>query len=193
MSPLAAPPAELGGFPAYPLPRERLLYRIHRRERPPWWFSSDGSGRFDLLREDAGTCYLAERPAGAFLEVFRSGTLIPEAEVVARSVSELLPPAATVVADCTTPQARGFGVTAALHSQPEYDLTRVWAQAFADAGFDGIRFLMGHDPSAREVGVALFGRAGEHDLDVHRTGPISADLIEEVRGRFALVVVPAPA
>lgn len=32
---------------------------MHRGEYGAWWFSSDGSGRFDLAPPD-GVCYLAE-------------------------------------------------------------------------------------------------------------------------------------
>ena len=192
MSPLEAPPKELGGFPAHELGADRVLYRIHRIDRSPWWFSNDGSSRFDLLRGDEGTCYLAERQVGAFVEVFRTGTVIAEAAVRVRSLALLRSPASTRLADCTASEARGFGVTAAIHSQPDYDLTREWAQAFADAGFGGILYTLSHDPSGSELGVALFGPAGEQSLPVDGTEAIPADVVDEARARFSLVVLPTP-
>lgn len=192
MSPLAAPPGDLGGFPAHDLGSDRVLYRIHRSERSPWWFSNDGSGRFDLLPGDEGTCYLAERPLGAFIEVFRRGTVIPEAELRIRTLAELRPPSATTLADCTATGARGYGVTGAIHSQPDYQRTRAWAQAFADAGFGGILYRLSHDPSGSELGVALFGRAGEQSLPVEQTRPIEDAVLDEARRRFSLVVLPTP-
>jgi hypothetical protein len=189
LSPLGAPPEDLGDFPSHRLRRGRVLYRIHRCERSPWWFSGDGSGRFDLM-DGRGTCYLAEEPIGAFVEVFRREALIPEAEIVVRCLAQLA--AAGTVADCTVEEARGFGVTAALHSQPGYELTRAWAQAFADVGFGGIRYRLAHDPSAQQPGVALFGDAGEGSAAVKSSAPIGADLVEEARHRFGLLVLPTP-
>ena len=192
MSPLGAPPPDLGGFPTLDLDSTRLLYRIHRRDKSPWWFSNDGSGRFDMRREDQGTCYLAERAVGAFIEVFRTDTVIPQAEVDARSLSALAAPAKTTVANCTASAARSFGVTAAIHSQPDYNATRAWAQAFADAGLGGVLYRVSPDPSGSELGVALFGEAGEQDLPVESTEPIPEDVLDEARNRFGLLVLPAP-
>lgn len=192
MSPLGPPPGDLGGFPAQELDAEQPLYRVHRSERSPWWFSNDGSGRFDLLRSAAGTCYLAERPVGAFIEVFRTNMLIPQVEVNARLLARLRTPAATRLADCSATRARSFGVTGAIHSAPDYDLTHEWAQAFADAGFGGILYRVSHDPSGSEIGVALFGGAGEQDLPIEGSSAIPDDVLEEARTRFGLLVLPTP-
>jgi RES domain-containing protein len=192
LSPLAKPPDDLTGFPFYILGRGERLYRIHRRERSPWWFSDDGSGRFDLAGDARGTCYLAAGAVGAFIEVFRTETVIPEAEVAARRLATLSAPKRTTLADCTVTRARRFGITAAIHTQPSYERTRAWAEAFAGSGFGGIRYRLGHDPAQRELGVALFGAAGEQDLPVRETGPIGADVVEEARRRFGLIVAPTP-
>ena len=50
---------------------------MHRVRRSAWWFSSDGSGRFDLPVPH-GTCYLAEEPLAALLEVTRGLTILSE-------------------------------------------------------------------------------------------------------------------
>jgi RES domain len=192
VSPLGSPPPDLGGFPTLDLDSKRPLYRIHRRDKSPWWFSNDGSGRFDLLRNDRGTCYLAERPVGAFIEVFRTDTVIPQAEVDARSLAELGPPSKTTLANCTASEARGFGLTAAIHSQPEYDMPRVWAQALADAGLGGVLYRLSHDPSGSELGVALFGDAAEQDLPIETSVAIPDDVLEEARKRFGILVLPSP-
>jgi hypothetical protein len=39
-------------FPSLTLPAGKLIYRIHRDGPSPWWFSHDGSQRFDLLVGD---------------------------------------------------------------------------------------------------------------------------------------------
>ena len=192
MSPLGAPPEDLGGFPRYDLTPEQALFRIHRRGRSPWWFSSDGSGRFDVTRASRGTCYLAEREVGAFIEVFRHRTLIPEAEVAARRLATLHVAVHAVLADCTVEHARAYGVTGAIHTQPDYELPRRWASAFEQAGFAGVRYRVSHDPSLTETAIALFGPAGEQDFDVRHSGPIGEEVILEARRRFRVVVAPTP-
>ena len=191
MSPLGLPPDDLTRFPAFGVDRRRSLYRIHRTDAGPWWFSGDGSGRFDL-RDGRGSCYLAATPVGAFIEVFRVATVIPEGEVEARSLSSLVPPTRTRLADCTVSAARKFGITGAIHTQPDYTVPQAWAEAFAAAGFGGIRYRVSHDPAQRELGVVLFGEAGEQSLPVRRTEPIPASVIEAARQRFGLIVAPTP-
>ncbi|MGB2875433.1 MAG: RES family NAD+ phosphorylase [Gaiellaceae bacterium] len=169
------------------------FYRIYHRDRSPWWFSNAGTGRFDLRSEDGGTCYLAVNPVGAFIEAFRTSVPIAEIAVDSRLVATLSVPRRSTVADCTVARARRFGITGAIHSQPDYELTRAWAEAFAQAGFDGVRYFLSHDPAQRELGVALFGRAGEHDLPVRATGQIDPVVLEEAQRRFGLIVAPTPA
>jgi hypothetical protein len=193
VSPLAPPPVDLSDFPVYTLTAEPPLYRVHRRGAAPWWFSRDGSGRFDLAEESRGTCYVAARRVGALIEVFRTGTLIPEVEVSSRFLATLHAPAETSLADCTVGAARGYGVTGALHTQPDYELTRAWADAFARAGFGGIRYLLSHDPSQGERGIALFGPAGAQELPVEVDGPIPRTVLDEAFRRFGLLVAPTPA
>lgn len=171
------------------------LFRIHRAGRAPWWFSSAGSGRFDLA-PPRGTCYLAEEPLGSFVEVFREIRLVPEEEVRRRALSEIRLPRPLRLADCAARKARMFGVTAAIHSTPDFALTRAWAAAFAAAGFDGVRYLVSHDPAQRLAGHALFGDAGEA-ADAARwpagePGEIGPGLLRQVRQLFGLLVVPAP-
>jgi hypothetical protein len=191
LSPLAAPPADLRGFPSFRLTPSRALYRVHRRDRSPWWFSHDGTGRFDLP-PPRGTCYLAESPLGAFVEVFREIALVSQAVVDARRVSTLRVPAAVRLADCTRARARAFGLTAAVHATEEYGATRRWAAAFAAAGFAGVRYLVRHDPSQRSVGVALFGAAGEAGMGpVEATNPIGQALCDAAARRFGIRVLPA--
>lgn len=190
MSPLGHPPADLSGFPRHQLRTSHVLYEIHPFGRSAWWFSSDGSGRFDVQRP-RGTCYLAEDPLGSFVEVLRDVGTVDQADVVARRLSSLSVPMNMVLADCTSARARSFGVTAAIHSTEDYAKTHRWARAFATAGFAGIRYLVSHDPSQRLVGVALFGDAGERAW-LHEETPIPPDLILAARDRFGIIVLPAP-
>lgn len=186
--PLSEPPANLDGFPA--VHAASSLYRIHRRGLSPLYFSNTGHGRFDLSPPE-GTLYASSSELGSFIEVFRS-TLIPMAEVERRELAELQ---TTLIrlADCTAPAARRFGVTAAIHSTPDYALTQRWAAAFRQGGFDGIVYLLSHDPSARVKGVALFGPDRAKPLLIHSDGPIKEELILAAQETFGIVVVPAPA
>jgi hypothetical protein len=189
--PLGDPPASLDGFPS--LSPVGLLYRIHRSDHDPLHLSSIGAGRFDLP-ETRGTLYTAETPVGAFVEVFR-GRLIPSAEIAARSLTTIARTRARLMlADCTNPGARAFGVTAAIHSTPDYDLTQRWAVAFANAGFDGISYLVSHDPSADERGIALFADVSKplRGIGSTESTPIPDELVAEVQRRFGLLVVPTP-
>jgi hypothetical protein len=210
VSPLSRPPEAPGAFDHFPdvvLEPGAELVRIHRRGRSPWWFSGDGSGRFDLGPPAAspelaarGTCYLAEDPLGAFVEVFRDLRVIPEAEVRRRALSRIALPRALRLADATARRARVFGVTGALHSSPDYGLTRAWAAAFAGAGFDGVRYLVSHDPAQQLVGYALFGdrsEAGGAPPDEGawppgEAGEIGFDLLRRARLELGLHAFPAP-
>jgi hypothetical protein len=165
------------------------LFRIHRDGREPWWFSSDGLGRFDLVAPN-GTCYLAEDPLGAFVEVFRTTAAIPEVEIAARGLSTLHVPRSLVLADCTARRARAFGITAAVHSTQDYQQTQPWAEAFARAGFAGVRYLLSHDPAQRLAGIALFGPAGSAQWALASTRAINQQVLLSVRRSFSIRVVP---
>jgi len=96
------------------------------------------------------------------------------------------------LADCCSARCRRLGLTGEIHSTPHYARTRAWAAAFEHAGFDGIRYLLRHDPSQRLRGVALFGPAGAPERPFVPGDPIAPAMVEEVRRRFGLRVLPAP-
>lgn len=167
------------------------MARLHPAAFSPWWFSSDGSGRFDLV-PPAGTCYLSLSPVGAYVEVFRDFTFVDAADVQRRLISRLRATQDVVLADCTSTRARGFGVTAAIHRTADYAITHAWASAFEHSGFEGVRYYCGHDPSQRQIGVALFGQAGPAELPVVATMPISDGVLRTAERRFGIHVLPAP-
>lgn len=170
-----------------------MLFRIHRASLRPWWFSRSGVGRFDpIASEGMGGCYFAERPEGSFLEVFKGFTgLIPREEVEARLLLRVEIPREMNLADCTAEQARAWGITAEIHSTPHYEQTQAWAHAFVRAGFDGVRYLLRHDPAQRIAGVVLFGPAGSPPMLPAGPGePIGEEVIEEVSRRFGIQVTP---
>jgi hypothetical protein len=189
VSPLAAPRDDLTGFPSQQCSPATALYRIHRQQRAPWWFSSDGSGRFDLAPPN-GTCYLAAEPLGCLVEVVRDVAVVAREFLASRRLSTLQVPQSMLLADCTARSARRFGVTGAIHSTPDYALTRGWAGALRRAGFAGIRYLVSHDPAQRRIGVAVFGSAGAVAWPVVRTAEIEEDLIDAAGREFGIRVLP---
>jgi RES domain len=149
----------------------RRLARIHRRALNPWWFSADGSGRFDLEPEQ-GTCYLAGEPLGAFVEAFRDQRVVHASTVADRALATLRVATRLRLADCTVGEARRFGITLEIGASDDYELCRRWAHALAGEGFAGIRYRLRHDPSGSLVGIALFRAAGEADSPVEASGTI---------------------
>lgn len=183
----------LEGFPRRTLRGDRTLHRIHRTARGPWWCSSDGSGRFDPVGTGLGACYLAERPLGAWVEVFRMRMLLAEADVLQRSLLSVQLGRDLRLADLTSRRALGFGVTAS-RADERYDASHGFAVRAVQAGFDGVRYLMRHDPAQRLYGIALLAPTGAPDpaTPVHRDGPIPDTLVAEAVKRLGYRVLPGP-
>lgn len=164
------------------------LRRIHRAARSPWHFSADGSGRFDLCDSPGrGTCYLAERLLGSFVEVFRNPGIVTPKMLAVRRENELIVWRDLRLADCTSGLASPFGISAAVHSTENYKLTQSWATAFDEAGFDGVRYLVSHDPRQQLVGVALFGMSSTHP---GRPQAIPQWVLDQAERTFGIVVRP---
>jgi hypothetical protein len=186
---LPAPPDELPELPHAKL--STALWRIHLADVSPWFFDAGPDGRFNLA--DAGTCYLAEEPIGAFVEKFgrllRPGGVVPEPLVDAQRLSRLRPPRADVV-DLTESKVLGLiGLTAEIHSTTDYGLTQSWVVALRDAGYAGIRYKARHDPRGQLVSIALFG-SDKPPRSAARTAAIPVDLIHEAAATFAITVLP---
>jgi hypothetical protein len=188
----------LDGFPPFTVTSGTELHRIHRAKNAPWWFSSDGSGRFDPVDVPGlGACYMAERDLGAWVEVFRSALVIAERDARARRLCSPALMRDVILADVTTRGALGFGITASLGAGEDYGASQEFAAAAADEGFGGIRYFVRHDPSQSLVGVALFGPAGaaaRHDREwpAEPDIEIPQELIEAAADAFGYRVVPAP-
>lgn len=192
-SSLAHPPADLEGFPVYELQATQTLARIHRSDRQACFYSSDGSGRFDLA-PPLGTCYFGDDPLASFVEVFREAAVIAESLVMTKELSLARPRRQRRLADVTHSRSRRFGVTGEIHTTTDYEMTQAWAGALQRAGFDGIRYRVRHDPAQDLIGVALFGPAGVYDdaLVTAVRSPVPAPLIAEAWDHFGIVVLPTP-
>lgn len=183
----------LRGFPRRTLRGDRTIHRVHRAGKGPWWFSSDGRGRFDPVGTGLGACYLAEQPLGAWLEVFRKRMLLAEDEVRERALLSVKLGRDLRLADLTSRRALGFGVTAALGAGEG----QAFAVEVARSRFDGIRYLLRHEPAQKLYGLALFGSAGAPDPSdaawpLTGDGPIPDDLVANAAARFGYRVVLRP-
>ena len=189
----AARLARPDGFPRRTLRGDRPLSRIHRAARGPWWFSADGSGRFDPVHAAGiGACYLAERPLGAWVEVFRKQLLLAESDVSDRHLLTVALGRDVKLANLCSRRALAFGVTASLGANEDYTRSQAFASEAVAAGFAGIRYLVRHDPAQELFGVALFAPVGSAGWPSGDDGPIPADLLAEAGRVFGYRVLPTP-
>jgi hypothetical protein len=178
----------LAGFPAYPVGTDVDLFRAHRRDLGPWWFGSDGSGRFDLSAP-RGTCYLALDPLSALRErlgpVLGGSQAVPESLLEESVVSRLRLPGDREVADTQDRRAARFGVTREIESAVPYAVSQAWARAFDAAGFGGVRYGPRFTPGDSSA-VALFDAEGAQDW------PVDADPLPAQQVPGAPVPLPTP-
>lgn len=167
---LGLPPPALAGFPRSRLRTDAPLYRAHTATKSPWWFSSDLSGRFDLLLPD-GTCYLATDMTTALRERFghdlvRQGVVTFEA-AARTQVSQLSVPAPRWLANTCARDAAAFGMTREIGTCPAYDIPQAWAAAFFGTGkYTGIRYQTRFTTGSAPNAVALFDDAGERNWPI---------------------------
>ena len=188
----------LRGFPQRTLRGAHELYRIHRAVNGPWWFSADGSGRFDPVGSGLGACYFGTVPLGAWVEVFRKQMLLAEETVLARALFSVALGRDVKLADVTSRRALEHGITATLGAGDDYAPSQGFAAQAVAAGFDGVRYFARHDPAQKLYGIALFGPAGASDpadplwpsgSDEH---PIPEALVQDAVKRFGYRVLPTP-
>lgn len=158
------------GFPVRRLGTRQRLFRITKNYRngssaTGWFFSSsDGGqpGRYDLPRPN-GSCYFADDPAGAWLEVFRRQQVVPRQDITVRClVTAARTGDVLALADLTSPTAVKSGVTLDLSAGSDYTQTQVAALAAYRQKCMGIIGWIRHDPARRYRNFALFGRMGGH-------------------------------
>ncbi|WP_298988878.1 RES family NAD+ phosphorylase [uncultured Pseudokineococcus sp.] len=159
------------GLPRHEVSTGDAVHRVVRarddegRPREPFFFSSAtagavGPGRFDLTAP-AGSCYLSDCRAGAWLEVFRGAGLVDRVDVERRRmVTAGRTGGPLLLADLHGPGARALGATLDLVAGDDYALPQRWARAVRAAGAPGLVAPVRHDPTARALAVVLFGAAG---------------------------------
>lgn len=159
---LGYPPDDTAALVDFPFidPAGRSVWRVTRAQfaMTPWYYSASVSGRFNL-EEPYGTCYWAEDPIGAILEVFlreADGGVVTSQFVGERRLVRTLSRSAHM-ADVNSAGARGYHITLEIGAlPPPYDISRAWAMAFHGAGFGGVRWILRHDAAASH-GLAYFG------------------------------------
>lgn len=167
---LGLPPADLSSFPRSRLRVDVPLYRAHTVGNSPWWFSSDLSGRFDLISPH-GTCYLATDETTALRERFghdlvRQGVVTFTA--AARTlVSQLRVPSARWLANTCSRRAADFGMTREIGSCYQYDIPQAWAAAFFHGGrHTGIQYQTRFTTGSAANAAAVFDDAGQRDWPI---------------------------
>lgn len=183
-------PGDLNGFPTS-RSTPAVLYRAHNPARSPWWFSSDGSGRFDL-RGAEGTCYLASDVATGIRESF--GPLLDDDQAIserqARSkiVSIVSVGDTDGFANLGSKRAAWFGAIRELSTTGDYELTGRWAAALRALPVDGIHYASRFTSGERGNAWAVFGPGGVDDArEVTQLGFLTgADACKRAR----ITVVP---
>lgn len=194
---LAPPtPGLLVGFPASGISASKPLYRAHHIERSsaPWWFSNDGTGRFDLSG-DSGTCYLAEGRSAALREALgrRQVTYgVERSELTSRAVSRLFLPMDIRVANTTSAHAADHGVTREISTVVPYVLTQAWAQAWFETGFRGVRYMGRFSAAITSEArcLAIFGSARRPTAQ-YKADPAPVPALETaVRIQMRIIDIP---
>ncbi len=192
---------DITDFPQITFGQGSDLFRVHRRDRQPWWFASIGDdpaagGRFDLPHP-AGTCSTASTAIAVLLEVVARRPIrrIPAEELDRRALTVAPTPRPLVVADATAARARGFGISGELHAGLDYQATRAWAAALHAAGYRALLSIPRHDPSGGLRTLPLLDTAGEHQpfgwTWKAGSGPIPNDVVDQL-GEWGIDVVPIP-
>jgi hypothetical protein len=190
---LRTPRGSLAGFPEWVLRPDRIWYRAHKAAAAPWWFSSDGSGRFDL-RQPHGTCYLASDAEAAVRERWGEDLLafgyVPVGLAERTEVSELRVRKGGRVADLCAGDAADFGVTREISTTGRYDITQAWANALGPLGEGllGVRYQPRLSSDSRSWALGLFGDsgAGGWPADAH---PVAG---MDLAGRLGIEVASPP-
>lgn len=182
------------------LPERRLgagtkLYRLYREAAgTPWYFTSGGEGRFDPVGiESVGICYWAEDPLGAWVEVYRTKTILTQAEVDERRLATLTIADETTVIDLTQRKGLAAGVTATLTAGRDYSDSQALSASVAPR-VGGIRWRARHDLAQKLISVGLFGPEGPRPG--HEPNPLSEpiplSLVEDAESTFGYTVLPRP-
>jgi hypothetical protein len=192
------PPAQLkSAFPSRDYPADATVFRSHGHGLGPRWFRHSGAGRFDLADPD-GTRYVAESEVVPLLETWGGLQVVPDYVAAERDSSRLRLGDGVTVADLTSNLAVQYGVTSEIFTTTDYGLTQLWASAFRQAGFGGIRYWARHDLAHTAACLALFGPADPgkslagFEIDATDHLPDRGDLLELLERETGITVLAVP-
>jgi len=194
----ASAKSDLDALPRHTYPAGFSFSRIHRIVQGCWYFSADGSGRFDPVRHNGhGACYLGEEDLCAWVEVYRTRKELTSLDLDTRRLVTATLSIPIEVIDLTARKTLGAGITNALMHGNRYESAQALATRASQAGIAGIRWYAKHDAAARLHAVALFGPAGvartlPQGKPRARARPITADLIDRACQEFGYRVLPVP-
>lgn len=179
-------------FPRSTLRADQTVHRIHSATHGPWWFS-DAGGRFDPVGTGRGACYLASDPLGAWVEVFRDEMTWSDRDVQRRRLLSVELGRVLSLADVTSRRALQFGITAQLGAGSDTDASRDFAAEAVEAGYDGVRYWVRHDPRQKRYGYAIFDTAGESTTwPAAPSEPISDELVAAAVKIYGYRILPRP-
>lgn len=177
-------------FPDKLLLQHAYVWRVTKANSRPWYFSSAGTGRFDLVAPN-GTCYVALKATTALLEVFRQPQ-IERSDLDQRRIWKLEIPKPVRLANLLSSRAFSFGLTKAISAGNNYSDSQELAAGFSASGFDGIYYTARHPPNQNHVCVSVFGSAGENTTwPISSPEPITRRFIRLLRS-YGVVVLDTP-
>ncbi|WP_162824139.1 RES domain-containing protein [Peterkaempfera bronchialis] len=158
------PPGDLSQLPPRVLSAGTTLFRATDHNAGPWYYASQGTGRFDLPAPK-GTCYSAFDHVTCVLEQLfpevldARGLPLEPALLSGVHVYEFLTPAQLILADLQTTAAATYGASRELSTTSDYLVSQDWAAGLS-VNFSGLAYAPRCNPQPTAVGVAVFGPAG---------------------------------
>lgn len=166
---LPLPSASLGDLPILTI--DRVLLRVHPRDKEPGFWGRTGTSRFDAPDGQYGVLYAAETFDGAFIETFGdlSPKIVSAALLAARGLATIEAHRPFRLVDLAEAGLSKLGLDARI-STGDHALSQQWSRAIwaHSSHADGVWYAARHDPSQRSV--ALFDRAASAVTVVALTG-----------------------
>lgn len=180
---------DLAQIPRFTLLAGAVVYRVHLQDHHPWFFGS-GETRFSLPQPH-GTCYLATKPLGAFMETLGRAPTIDRSRITERRLSALMVSTDTELLDLRSNKIVGAGLDASVSAGTDLGPSQMLAVSADTHGLMGVAYPVRHSPDGLQTGIALFADSGEHrDRPVLGTDRISDSLIADAAQIYGVSVEP---
>jgi hypothetical protein len=123
---------------------------------------------------------------------------VPSYVAAERDSSRLSLGDGVTVADLASNLAVQYGVTSEIFTTTDYALTQLWASAFRQAGFGGIRYWARHDLAHTAACLALFGPSDPSkppagfEVDATDHLPDRTELLDQLERETGITVLAVP-